>query len=72
MPAVVDKDWVATLLAIALRAERLIFVTDVDAAYGVRRARDATDRIDLSRRCPSSPGRRRGRPRLDGEDGRAF
>jgi carbamate kinase len=33
VPAVVDKDWVASLLAIALRAERLIFVTDVDAAY---------------------------------------
>jgi carbamate kinase len=30
---VVDKDWVASLLAIALCAERLIFVTDVDAAY---------------------------------------
>lgn len=33
VPAVVDKDWIASLLAIALRAERLIFVTDVDAAY---------------------------------------
>ena len=33
VPAVVDKDWVASLLAIALGAEGLIFVTDVDAAY---------------------------------------
>ena len=31
--AVVDKDWVASLLSIALGAERLIFETDVDAAY---------------------------------------
>ena len=31
--AVVDKDWVAALLAIALQAERLVFVTDVDGAY---------------------------------------
>ena len=31
--AVVDKDWVAALLAMTLRAERLVFVTDVDCVY---------------------------------------
>ena len=31
--AVVDKDWVAALLAIALAAERLLFVTDVSHAF---------------------------------------
>lgn len=31
--AVVDKDWVAALLAVALGARQLIFVTDVPAAY---------------------------------------
>lgn len=31
--AVVDKDWVAALLAVALDAERLIFVTDVPFAF---------------------------------------
>jgi len=32
-PAVVDKDWVAALLAGALSAERLVFVTDVSHAF---------------------------------------
>ena len=32
-PAVVDKDWVAALLAVALDAERLLFVTDVTHAF---------------------------------------
>lgn len=32
-PAVVDKDWVAALLAIALDAARLIFVTDVPHVF---------------------------------------
>jgi carbamate kinase len=32
-PAVIDKDWVAALLAGALDAERLVFVTDVSHAY---------------------------------------
>jgi carbamate kinase len=32
-PAVVDKDWVAALLAVALSAERLVFVTDVSHAF---------------------------------------
>jgi carbamate kinase len=32
-PAVVDKDWVASLLAIALGAKSLVFVTDVSEAY---------------------------------------
>jgi carbamate kinase len=32
-PAVVDKDWVAALLAVALSADRLLFVTDVPHAY---------------------------------------
>lgn len=32
-PAVVDKDWVASLLAIALGADRLIYVTDVSHAF---------------------------------------
>jgi carbamate kinase len=32
-PAVIDKDWVAALLATALSAERLVFVTDVSHAY---------------------------------------
>jgi carbamate kinase len=31
--AVVDKDWVASLLAVALDAEHLIFATDVDGVY---------------------------------------
>lgn len=31
--AVIDKDWVAALLAVALTAERLLFVTDVCSAY---------------------------------------
>ncbi|HSD11003.1 MAG TPA: carbamate kinase [Candidatus Binatia bacterium] len=31
--AVIDKDWVAALLAIALDAERLFFVTDVPCAF---------------------------------------
>ncbi len=31
--AVIDKDWVAGMLAIALEAERLIFVTDVACAF---------------------------------------
>ncbi|HXJ33767.1 MAG TPA: carbamate kinase [Candidatus Eisenbacteria bacterium] len=31
--AVVDKDWVAALLATALGAERLVFVTDVSGAF---------------------------------------
>lgn len=31
--AVVDKDWVASLLAIELDAERLVFATDVDHVY---------------------------------------
>jgi carbamate kinase len=38
---VVDKDWVACLLAIDLDAEHLVFATDVDAVYrqyGQRRA----------------------------------
>ncbi len=33
LPAVVDKDWVAGLLAIVLGAERLMFVTDVSHAF---------------------------------------
>jgi carbamate kinase len=32
-PAVVDKDWVAALLAIAIDARRLVFVTDVPCAF---------------------------------------
>ena len=32
-PAVIDKDWVAALLATALSAERLVFVTDVSHAF---------------------------------------
>jgi carbamate kinase len=32
-PAVIDKDWVAALLAGALSAERLVFVTDVSHAF---------------------------------------
>jgi carbamate kinase len=32
-PAVIDKDWVAALLAVALSAERLVFVTDVSNAF---------------------------------------
>jgi carbamate kinase len=32
-PAVVDKDWVAALLAIALDATRLVFVTDVPHVF---------------------------------------
>ncbi|MBI4516538.1 MAG: carbamate kinase [Deltaproteobacteria bacterium] len=32
-PAVIDKDWVAALLAVALRAECLLFVTDVSHAF---------------------------------------
>lgn len=32
-PAVIDKDWVAALLAVALGAERLVFVTDVSHAF---------------------------------------
>ncbi|MFN8544672.1 MAG: carbamate kinase [Candidatus Binatia bacterium] len=32
-PAVVDKDWVAALLAVELGAARLVFVTDVSHAY---------------------------------------
>ncbi len=32
-PAVIDKDWVAALLAAALSAERLVFVTDVSHAF---------------------------------------
>lgn len=32
-PAVIDKDWVAALLAVALSAERLVFVTDVSHAF---------------------------------------
>jgi len=32
-PAVIDKDWVAALLAIALDAERLLFATDVPCAF---------------------------------------
>jgi carbamate kinase len=32
-PAVVDKDWVAAFLAIHLRAEQLLFVTDVSHAF---------------------------------------
>jgi carbamate kinase len=32
-PAVVDKDWVASMLAIAFDAERLLFVTDVPSAF---------------------------------------
>jgi len=32
-PAVVDKDWVASLLAIRLRATRLLYVTDVSHAF---------------------------------------
>ena len=32
-PAVIDKDWVAALLAGALDAERLVFVTDVSHAF---------------------------------------
>lgn len=32
-PAVIDKDWVAALLAVALAAERLVFVTDVSHAF---------------------------------------
>jgi carbamate kinase len=42
-PAVVDKDWVASLLAIALGAEELLFVTDVPAAY---------DAFGTERQCP--------------------
>jgi carbamate kinase len=33
LPAVVDKDWVAAALAIALDADRLLFVTDVPHAF---------------------------------------
>jgi carbamate kinase len=32
-PAVVDKDWVASLLAITFKADRLIYVTDVPHAF---------------------------------------
>jgi carbamate kinase len=32
-PAVIDKDWVAALLATALSAERLVFLTDVSHAF---------------------------------------
>ncbi len=32
-PAVIDKDWVAALLAVALAAECLVFVTDVSHAF---------------------------------------
>jgi carbamate kinase len=32
-PAVIDKDWVAALLAVVLSAERLLFVTDVSSAF---------------------------------------
>ena len=32
-PAVVDKDWVAALLAIAFDARQLLFVTDVPVAF---------------------------------------
>jgi carbamate kinase len=32
-PAVVDKDWVASLLAVTLDADRLIFITDVPRAF---------------------------------------
>ena len=32
-PAVVDKDWVAALLAVALSADQLLFVTDVPHAF---------------------------------------
>lgn len=32
-PAVVDKDWVAALLAVSLSADQLLFVTDVPHAF---------------------------------------
>lgn len=32
-PAVVDKDWIAALLAIRLQAEQLLFITDVSHAF---------------------------------------
>jgi carbamate kinase len=32
-PAVVDKDWVASMLGVALEAARLVFVTDVSHAF---------------------------------------
>jgi carbamate kinase len=32
-PAVVDKDWIAASLAVSLRADRLLFVTDVPYAF---------------------------------------
>jgi carbamate kinase len=33
LPAVIDKDWVAAALAIALDADQLLFVTDVSHAF---------------------------------------
>jgi carbamate kinase len=48
-PAVVDKDWVAALLAIRLSASRLVFVTDVAHAYDDfgHPAQEAIARMDV-------------------------
>lgn len=65
--AVVDKDWVAALLAVALGARQLIFLTDVPAAYdgfggpGARpirtmRAAEARGRLAAGAFAPGSMG----------------
>lgn len=64
-PAVIDKDWVAALLAIHLRAQLLLFVTDVSHAFDrfgeseqrpiqVMSVEDARARLDAGVFAPGS------------------
>ena len=68
--AVIDKDWVAALLAIELHAERLLFVTDV--AFAFDSFGDADEQAIQRMTVAEAPATRVGRisPGLDGAEGR--